>query len=131
VTMMNPLKYRCLIGLALALYHSAESFGLQTRRTCRPSTALFENVLPVATSVDSFSSYSQGNPTLELAYKDVVIGSGEVASMGKVLTVAYKGRLLSNGKQFDEGKGFSFRLGEGRVIPGWEKGLEVREYTQY
>jgi FKBP-type peptidyl-prolyl cis-trans isomerase len=92
---------------------------------------LFENVLPVATSVDSFSSYSQGNPTLELAYKDVVIGSGEVASMGKVLTVAYKGRLLSNGKQFDEGKGFSFRLGEGRVIPGWEKGLEVREYTQY
>ena len=36
--------------------------------------------------------------------------------------MGYKGTLMSNGKQFDEGS-ISFRLGEQKVIPGWERGI--------
>ena len=80
-----------------------------------------------SSSSSSFDSYSITNPLQKLAYRDVVIGDGETIQNGKVITVAYEGRLLSNGKQFDFGKGYAFRLGDQRVIPGWEVGLQVSE----
>lgn len=42
------------------------------------------------------------------------------------VAVYYVGRLQKNGKQFDQcnkGKGFSFKLGGGRVIKGWDVGI--------
>ena len=74
-------------------------------------------------AVDPFDSYSQTDPSQKLMYRDTVAGTGDVAMEGKVLKVAYTGRLMATGKEFDKGNGFSFRLGEGRVIPGWEQGL--------
>jgi len=71
----------------------------------------------------SFDDYSQTDPDQYLAYQDTVVGTGDVAQEGKFVTVAYKGTLMSNGKKFDEGPGISFRLGEGRVIAGWEQGI--------
>ena len=71
----------------------------------------------------SFDEYSQTEPDQDLAYEDTVVGTGDVAMEGKLVTVAYKGTLMSNGKKFDEGPGISFRLGEGRVISGWERGI--------
>jgi FKBP-type peptidyl-prolyl cis-trans isomerase len=40
--------------------------------------------------------------------------------------MAYEGKLMSNGSMFDSGNGYSFRLGDGKVLPGWEQGLSVR-----
>ncbi len=74
---------------------------------------------------DAFSSYSISNPLQQLAYRDTVIGDGDTIERGKVVTVAYEGRLLSNGYKFDFGTGYAFRFGEGNVIPGWEVGLVV------
>ena len=71
----------------------------------------------------SFDDYSQTEPDQDLAYQDTVVGTGDVAEEGKVVTVAYKGTLMSNGKKFDEGPGISFRLGSRKVIPGWEQGI--------
>lgn len=46
---------------------------------------------------------------------------------GDKIAVHYKGRLQSNGKEFDQsykrGKPFQFTLGAGQVIQGWEQGL--------
>lgn len=53
--------------------------------------------------------------------------SGKVAKAGKKVEVRYVGRLKSNSKVFDQTKGkatFSFRLGVGEVIKGWDKGVE-------
>jgi FKBP-type peptidyl-prolyl cis-trans isomerase len=75
--------------------------------------------------VDAFNSYSIDNPLQQLAYRDTVIGTGDVIEKGKVAIVAYEGRLMSNGYKFDFGTGYAFRFGEGRVIPGWEVGLAV------
>lgn len=53
------------------------------------------------------------------------VGSGPVAKAGKRLGMRYIGKL-TNGKQFDAntgGKPFSFLLGRGEVIAGWDQGL--------
>jgi len=53
-------------------------------------------------------------------------GTGEAAKVGDTITVHYTGTLL-NGTKFDSsldrGTPFSFQLGEGRVIAGWDQGL--------
>lgn len=56
---------------------------------------------------------------------DIVVGSGAEATPGKTLTVHYKG-TLTDGKEFDSSIGkepFSFELGAGQVIRGWEQGV--------
>ena len=71
-----------------------------------------------------------------LKIETVTEGSGAVASTGKRVSVHYKG-MLADGDVFDasepRGKPFSFEIGAGQVIPGWEQGVtgmkvgEVRE----
>lgn len=57
--------------------------------------------------------------------EDVVKGKGPEASRGKTVEVHYTG-WLTDGKQFDSSVGgspFSFRLGAGEVIEGWDRGV--------
>ena len=62
-----------------------------------------------------------------LKYVDQVLGTGDVATAGKNTTVHYTG-WLENGKQFDSsvdrGQPFSFPLGAGHVIKGWDEGVQ-------
>ncbi|WWC64352.1 uncharacterized protein I303_106962 [Kwoniella dejecticola CBS 10117] len=60
-----------------------------------------------------------------LIIEDVKVGEGQVAKTGKRLGMRYVGKLTT-GKQFDantSGKPFSFVLGKGEVIKGWDQGL--------
>ena len=57
--------------------------------------------------------------------EDVVKGKGPEAARGKTVEVHYTG-WLTDGKQFDSSVGgspFSFRLGAGEVIEGWDRGV--------
>lgn len=67
-----------------------------------------------------------------LTKTDLVVGSGDEAVAGDVLTVNYTGWLYDStktdfkGLQFDTsiGRGpFTFALGRGQVIAGWDQGL--------
>jgi len=62
-----------------------------------------------------------------LIIKDVTLGTGSVAVRGKTVVVHYVG-TLEDGTQFDSsvgrGQPFSFLLGAGQVIQGWEQGFE-------
>ena len=75
---------------------------------------------------DATISPMQGNVT-ELIIEDLEEGTGEEAVSGKKITVNYRG-TLTNGTQFDSSydrnQPFSFVLGAGSVIEGWEKGFE-------
>lgn len=60
-----------------------------------------------------------------LVIEDIKAGSGPAAKPGKRLGMRYVGKLTT-GKQFDAntgGKPFSFVLGRGEVIAGWDQGL--------
>ncbi|TIA70829.1 hypothetical protein E3P81_03167 [Wallemia ichthyophaga] len=65
-----------------------------------------------------------------VSYKDAKIGDGPVAKSGKRIGMRYIGRVLKDGKPqkkvFDQntsGKPFSFRVGTGEVISGWDTGV--------
>lgn len=60
-----------------------------------------------------------------LKFKDIRPGDGKAIKKGSTVSVFYVGQL-PNKKVFDkkiDGEGFSFKIGGGEVIQGWEKGL--------
>jgi FKBP-type peptidyl-prolyl cis-trans isomerase FkpA len=65
--------------------------------------------------------------TSGLIIDDITVGSGAEASAGQEVTVHYTG-WLTNGTKFDSSKDrddpFVFPLGGGRVIRGWDEGVQ-------
>lgn len=57
-----------------------------------------------------------------LYIQDLVVGTGETATVGKTVTMNYTG-WLANGTRFDGGQ-IPFQLGVGRVIDGWDQGIQ-------
>jgi peptidylprolyl isomerase len=66
-------------------------------------------------------------PPAELTTEDLEVGTGSEATPGVTVNVHYVGVSWSNGKEFDSswdrGEHFSFPLGAGHVIPGWDRGV--------
>lgn len=64
--------------------------------------------------------------TSELVIKDLKVGEGDEVQVGDVVEVHYVG-TLDDGTKFDSsrdrGATFSFELGSGQVIEGWDKGV--------
>jgi peptidylprolyl isomerase len=70
----------------------------------------------------------KSSPPASLETIDLIKGTGTAAQTGSSVTVNYVGVLYANGKEFDSswstGHPFApFTLGQGAVIPGWDKGL--------
>lgn len=61
-----------------------------------------------------------------LRYEDLEVGTGPSPERGKWVECHYTG-WLTNGKKFDSskdrGEPFSFQIGVGRVIRGWDEGV--------
>lgn len=97
-------------------------------------------VVVVAIAVIAFFAFqkSKTNPTTAtgggnmittqsgLQYQDLVVGTGAEAVPGKSVTVHYTG-TLQDGTKFnssvDRNQPFTFILGTGQVIPGWDEGV--------
>jgi FKBP-type peptidyl-prolyl cis-trans isomerase len=65
-----------------------------------------------------------------LGIEDLVVGQGDTASSGQCVTVHYTGWLDNNGNKgakFDSSRDrnepFTFPLGRGQVIKGWDEGV--------
>ena len=69
----------------------------------------------------------KGAPPKKLVVKEIEKGSGAEAKSGSEVTVQYVGVDYKNGKEFDSSwsrdEPFSFALGAGQVIPGWDQGV--------
>ena len=80
------------------------------------------------------SATAQEGKTTELAdglkYIDTKIGDGAAADKGYFVSVQYTGWLYKNGNKgakfdssLDRNKPFTFKLGAGQVIKGWDEGV--------
>lgn len=62
-----------------------------------------------------------------LVYEDIEVGTGDVATAGQEVTVHYTG-WLTDGQKFDSSRDrmqpFTFPLGAGHVIKGWDEGVQ-------
>lgn len=69
-----------------------------------------------------------GEPPADLVITDIVEGDGAEAKAGDVAHVHYVGVAFSSGEEFDSswnrGAPLSFPLGGGRVIQGWDQGIQ-------
>lgn len=87
-----------------------------------PPTADLEN-----TDVKPVIEKATGSPPRKLVVEDIVKGKGPAAKSGDTVAVQYVGANFSNGEEFDaswdRGQPFSFPLGSGQVIKGWDKGV--------
>jgi peptidylprolyl isomerase len=63
----------------------------------------------------------------ELLVEEIVVGTGGEARPGQTAVVHYVGVGVSSGEEFDEswnrGEPFTFPLGAGYVIKGWDQGV--------
>jgi peptidylprolyl isomerase len=68
-----------------------------------------------------------GPPPTKLETKNLIVGTGAEAKSGEKVTVNYVGVLYKTGKEFNASwetkEPFSFTLGEGQVIKGWDQGI--------
>jgi FKBP-type peptidyl-prolyl cis-trans isomerase FkpA len=116
---MKHLITSCAIGLSLAF----------TLAGCDRAKA------PEATpaSAPATSTPAATGSVAALQKNDTVVGTGKEATAGVTAIVNYTGWLYvpdapqQHGAQFDSSIGrepFSFRLGAGQVIPGWDEGVQ-------
>jgi peptidylprolyl isomerase len=82
----------------------------------------------VNTSTKPKVAVPDGAPPKKLVENELVEGSGASAEAGDEVTVQYVGVGYKTGKEFDaswdRGEPFSFLLGAGEVIQGWDQGVE-------
>lgn len=113
----NTLLYRLLITISLSLTLSIFLFlvvgdYVKNKKNETPK---------VDTKVSTVNDFDSLNVTT------IREGSGDTTISGDTLVVKYKG-YLSDGTVFDQteegGEPFTFKLGAGQVISGWDKGLE-------
>lgn len=110
----------------LAFFNPGSNKQTQTATTT-VSTAATTTMPDQNQSVSSTSlSDIPANPT-QLMSKDLKVGTGAVAAPGDKVTVQYEG-MLTSGQVFDASanhgtQGFTFTLGAGQVIKGWDQGV--------
>jgi FKBP-type peptidyl-prolyl cis-trans isomerase FkpA len=90
-------------------------------------------VLALSLSAAACGGYDQSTaptpPTAPFSTTDLREGTGTTATQGRTVTVSYTGWIFDpsrpelKGTQFDSQASFTFQLGGGRVIPGWEQGI--------
>ena len=108
---------------SVRLMRAAALLTLALAGTCHAAADVATQVVDAKT----FSTSASG-----LQYKDIKIGAGPQAKSGTRVTVHYTGWLQnpdgSAGKKFDSSRDhnqpFSFALGAGNVIKGWDEGVQ-------
>ena len=98
-----------IFGLFGAIISGAGPAGAEDKKGDAPMTSAQEITTPSG-----------------LKYVDLQVGSGDTAKPGDLVTVHYTGWLVDGAKfdsSVDRRQPFSFPLGAGRVIKGWDEGV--------
>jgi peptidylprolyl isomerase len=101
--------------------------GESTTSTTPSTTATVKTPTSGPLSKEPTVTPPSGPAPAKLETKELIAGTGAEAKSGDTVTVNYVGILYKGGKEFDASwkrkETFSFALGKGQVIPGWDQGI--------
>jgi peptidylprolyl isomerase len=116
--------------ITIGAEHSADSALVkQTETSTTKSTATATAKTPTSGPLSKEPTVTppSGPAPKKLEVKDLITGTGPEAKAGQTVTVNYVGALYNGGKVFDASwkrkEPFSFPLGKGQVIAGWDQGV--------
>ena len=115
--LVGIIGFAAVLGIVVAIVLIARGGdGDSEESSASVSTDLAEKPVPA----------TDGEAPAELVSEDIVEGDGAEAKEGDEITVQYVGVDFATGEEFDsswEGEPFTFQLGSGQVIPGWDEGV--------
>jgi peptidylprolyl isomerase len=121
-----------VLGLAGCSSSSASSSTSATTATTAPaSTAIVtipvaDRSAPGTAGKEPSITVLPATPATQLQSADLIVGTGATAKTGDSVTVQYVLATLSSKKEIQSSwtsQPFTFTLGKGQVIPGWDKGV--------
>jgi len=104
----------------------ARATRLRTQRILFIALAVFIVAVIAYFAFQSIGKTEQITTSSGLVIEDLVVGSGAEAKTGDMVSVHYTGTLITGEKfdsSLDRGTPFSFTLGAGEVIKGWDEGV--------
>lgn len=109
-----------VVGIVVAAWYVNQRTDTSTKTPDASSTSTSTTPTPQSTTTAQLEGGQQ------MQSEDLVVGSGDEAVSGKTVTVNYVG-TFTDGTKFDasadHGQPFSFTLGAGQVIQGWDQGV--------
>lgn len=118
----------CVVLLIVGQVSSKHNTAIAAELTQTPpaSTAVTENNILIASN--TMSDANAVTTPSGLKYVELKEGTGATPKPGQTVEVHYVG-TLEDGTQFDSsrdrGQPFSFKIGAGQVIKGWDEGLST------
>jgi FKBP-type peptidyl-prolyl cis-trans isomerase FkpA len=105
---------------------AARAARIRNQRILIGILALFILATIAVFAVQRFATTDQNTTPSGLVIEDLEVGEGAEARAGDLVSVHYTG-TLTNGQRFDSsldrGTPFTFTLGRGQVIQGWDEGV--------
>ena len=131
-----------IVGLVVWITHSSSKPSTDTASTAAAASAAAGSEPSAAPSTEAFPPVPAGaDPALskkpvvtagtgtvtKLKTTTLIQGTGAAVQAGQTINVNYVGVTYADGKEFDaswnSSKAFSFQVGAGNVIKGWDQGL--------
>jgi len=122
-------RYLLIIGacFALAIAGCGSDSSTTSSSSSEATTAPKEKKPAAKAKTKPKVTVPKETPPKKLEVKDLEAGNGAPAKAGDAVTVNYVGVNYKTGKEFDaswdRGEPFTFTLGTGEVIPGWDQGV--------
>lgn len=116
------MKWTLLIGACVAVV----CLVVLASGCAKKEESQVEANVPAQAPSTTAATSQLGATVTELKIEDTKVGTGVEAVAGKSVSVHYTG-WLTNGTKFDSskdhGQPFTFHLGAGQVIKGWDQGV--------
>lgn len=123
---MQPTQTGIAVALALAV---VVFFFVFNGMSIFASPTSSNDAAAITTQTEQTTMPTDTTPVTQLQVTDEIIGTGATAVAGDSVTVNYVG-AFTNGTVFDASashpetvNGFTFALGAGQVIKGWDEGV--------